>query len=322
LAMTPLAPQMTRPTPVAALPGGPDVQATIAHLAGRPGPLRALVEGGFEPGAAHRFHSLYWDSGRATLPSAYQQAVPGARALFALHGLVSAHGACPFAEGCPSPDVFRAVAGLRTFGVGDLCVHTPRLVAEADFEPALAANGAFGPWRCYAVIPPPALVDLWDAPPPVVPAGDDWRQRFAAAVTAPGQPGPPRLVGEHLPPEVSGRLGEADVWAHPPGCAPTVTVEPNRLVLDTPCPGHAHRLKYSFHGSFRADTGDVPFLVEPGFIGLIPSARRVVLTFGATPGWRVAGWGSLWALLGLLLAGGARARRWIYGQRAVSRPPA
>ena len=71
-------------------------------------------------------------------------------------------------------------------------------------------------------------------------------------------------------------------------CSPTLKVEFNRMKLSTPCPGKVHVLKFNYHPSWRASTGDEFFAVSPGYLAFIPTASEVNLEFGFRDLWQWA----------------------------------
>ena len=81
---------------------------------------------------------------------------------------------------------------------------------------------------------------------------------------------------------------QAAIWSGAADCSPSVRVDFNRITLRTPCPGKAHYLKFAYHPTWRADTGDSLFLVSPGFLGIVPSRGEVELTFGHSAWWKLS----------------------------------
>lgn len=80
-------------------------------------------------------------------------------------------------------------------------------------------------------------------------------------------------------------------------CHPETRVDFSGIYLTTDCPGVAHYLKYAFNPAFTASGGESLFIVSPGYIGIVPNAPTVKLTFGASPLWRWSGIVSVVALV-------------------------
>lgn len=77
----------------------------------------------------------------------------------------------------------------------------------------------------------------------------------------------------------------ASQWVLPAECKPELSVDINELRLRTPCPGHAHILKFAYNPGMVALSGEPLFIASPGYIGLIPTSQEVVIRFGGRPGW-------------------------------------
>jgi hypothetical protein len=112
--------------------------------------------------------------------------------------------------------------------------------------------------------------------------------------------------------ENAGQIEEfqnAALTENAPECKPQLEVDFNQMKLSTPCPGRLHYLKFAFHPTWKADSGDHLYLLSPGFIGLIPSKNVVVLRFGQSRLWQAAGWVSCGSLLLLIFLGRKRRGR-------------
>lgn len=256
-------------------------------------------------GTVRVFEMLPYFSGRATLESTYLQATIVAPEVFYLQALISKTPSCPFREyPCPHFELGRAEPKLRDLGVGELILTTSELISDAAKQTYLKEHGQFGPWRVFRLEPAADLVEVFTKPPELVTVPDwkkaffDWFTAYTGKENLLVQPEPSAGLNSE---ELTALVGDRSVWQGDAGCAPSVTVEFNRIVLHTACPGKAHLLRFAYHPSFRADNGEKLFLVSPGFIGLVPKEKNVVLTFGRSPLWRFSSGVSVFSALLLLL---------------------
>ncbi len=258
----------------------------------------------YEPAGTMRvFEMMPYFTGRATLESVYLQASVVAPEIFYLQALISLRPSCPFmGYECTAWDLLRAEPHLRLLGVSDLLLSSAPLLNQAANTPFLRKNGTFGMLSSYVLEPKPSLVSLFDHPPKLI-AEQGWQRAFYDWFATLRADTPLLLVDNRfLPHELREGLanGSRRPWVIDEKCEPTVKVDYNQIVLDTPCPGAAHLLKFSFHPAWKASTGDALFLVSPGFIGIIPSANHIILTFGGLAAWRIADAISLATLLALV----------------------
>lgn len=206
-------------------------------------------------------------AGRATLPSIFAQASRLSRSIYRWRARLHADGGCYFATGtCEQADLRGAVDAFPFWGVRDLLVVTPLMKALARHEPRLEPVATIGPWLHLRLREPVAL---------------------AAALPA-GQAPP----------------ADAAAWVADARCRPRVQAGDDRIALQTDCPGQPHLLRFGFHDSFAADSGDALTSIEPGFITVVPTRSSIVLRFGQRPSWRatatlsavawLAWWVALW----------------------------
>ena len=249
-------------------------------------------------GTPRVFEMLPWFANRATLEGLYIQASILSPAIFQIQALISKTPSCPFWDDpCPHYNLGVVRPKLELMGVSDLILISNETRALADQDPHYVAGPSFAPWYIYHLKETPTLVETFQQKPtPLAPADQkNWKRKFLEwFVKFDGTQ--PMLIRE-LPPGVS--LDSA-VWSDAKDCRPEVHADFNELTLRTPCPGKAHVLKFGYHPTWQADSGDPLFLVSPGFIGIIPSKTEVHLRFGKSVTWQVATWISILTLFGLL----------------------
>lgn len=295
-----------------------DLEKMYAHLRGDFSMPRVIYEHNQLSnlaGTERVFEMLPYFANRATMESVYLQASILAPAAFLLQAEVSKTPSCPFSQfKCAPYDLSAARERLRLLGVGELILITPELREQAQKNDFIEEDGKYGSWNLYRIKEQPALVEVFSRTP-LLSSDPEWKKLFYNWLKN-YNPSEPMIVldrGEELTAMQSLRAGDfsADsVWNAGSGCKPELKVEFNRMHLKTNCPGKAHYLKFAYHETWKTDSGDEPFLVSPGFIGLIPSREEVTLTFGVSTIWSLAAMISIAALLIVtLLASLLRGRR-------------
>jgi hypothetical protein len=247
-----------------------------------------------QTGTPYVFDMLPIWANRSATGSLYMQSTLLAGAMFRLQCEVSTEGSCPFPEmRCVPVNVVNAVKHMRLLGVGAMLVTTKGVVTQAEAEPALTQTTVAGPWHLFTLKEQPEMAAVMTQAPQAVPKAD-WKKTFWTWFENYTETSPFEVVDD-------GRLPEGGITAAQTAaagsCHPRVFATYNRIVLETDCPGKAHVLKYAFHGSWRADTGEKPFLVSPGFLGVVPKGERVELRFGLDPAWSLASWASFAGIL-------------------------
>lgn len=263
-------------------------------------------------GTMRVFEMLPYFTGRATLESVYLQASVVAPEIFYLQALISVRPSCPFmGYECKGWNLAEAEPHLRLLGVTELILSSPQLLAEAAAAPFVRKRQQFPSMATFSLVPPPPLVETFRVPPQLVDS-TNWQRRFYDWFATLTRETPLLVVqNEYLPSALATSLRNAPEklpWIGTERCEPKVRVQYNRIELETPCPGQAHLLKFSFHPAWSSSSGDPLFLVSPGFLGIIPSEKRVVLTFGGMWAWRLSDGATLITLIGVLFWS-ARTRR-------------
>jgi hypothetical protein len=247
-------------------------------------------------GSMRVFEMLPYFAQRATLESVYMQATVLAPAAFYLQALISKTPSCPFPNySCTSHNVSRIKDYLSLMGISDLILISSEVRSQADDVRFLHNDGDFGLWHLYKSDQAAPLVEVMKTPPEWAEFADfkktfyQWFLDYSAEK--------PYLV---IAPENE----KAKITAAVGGdCHPKLTVDFNRLDLETDCPGKFHVLKFAYHSTWKASTGDEIFLTSPGFIGLIPSAKKMTLTWGQHWLWILSdalSWLSFLGMIGFL----------------------
>jgi len=260
-------------------------------------------------GTERVFEMLPYFASRATLESLYMQATILSLPVYFLQSEISRHPSCPFPElKCVHPTLKRARAHLNLLGVTDLILVDKDLLKQADASPWLKKKSSFTPWIHYQNLDNPKLVEVLNQSP-AISAGQfkkefyDWflvyngTQRHLLSLNDSNIREP-----QTLPFQLEAATSDVS------NCSPTVAVDFRGLSLKTDCPGKLHLLKFAFHSTWRASTGDDLFLLSPGYIGIIPSESEVRLTWGASKAWQISGYISLVSYVLAILCLGLRAR--------------
>lgn len=291
----------------------PDLEKLASRVHGNFSMPRIIYEHDVRNNAAGTvrvFEMLPYFARRATLESVYLQATILAPMAFYLQAEVSKTPSCPFWDlDCPGFDIASAIPRLRLMGVGDLILTTDETIQQAEKTPELEKRETIGPWALFQMRQPIHLAGTFDQVPEFLNTGP----AFSEATLAPKFPsfknrfyewfkkydGSQRLVVVGVDKKLA---DEKEIWSAGTRCQPEVEVDFNQMVLETPCPGTAHFLKFAYHPTWETDTGDPLFLVSPGFIGVVPSRSTIHLRFGQSRLWQFA---SVVSILTLLLVPGS-----------------
>lgn len=268
-------------------------------------------------GTPRVFEMLPYFTGRATLESVYTQASIVSPMIFYLQAEISTQPSCPFRQyKCTGYDLLKARQKLSLLGVGELILTSPEILAQAEKADFLHKEAEFGMFHLYAMNNQPSYAEVFQKRPRLIDT-PDWRNRFYDWFREYDGSQPFLLLKERAPASIVASLAGGDhsqsnIWEGGDDCRPEVEVNFNTLTLRTPCPGRAHYLKFSFHSTWKTDTGDPTFLVSPGFIGLVPTKSTVILKFGHSLIWVVSDFISI-VVFGLVVVWKVRTllARWI-----------
>lgn len=213
---------------------------------------------------------------RATMESLYQEAAFTAPYTYYLQALISDTPSCPIrGYRCPAPDLREASKYMKLLGVSDLIIVSERVRALADAEPSLQRSLNAGPYTIYSLREKPLMAEVLTAEIAPAPLKDfkknfyEWLANYTpASQLQMVEMGNKSLEYKEMTPE------EALL------CHPQVKVDYNTIDLKTNCPGALHLLKYTYHPSWDADTGDTIHMVSPGFMAIVPSKSTVHMRFG------------------------------------------
>lgn len=87
----------------------------------------------------------------------------------------------------------------------------------------------------------------------------------------------------------------------PKSCKPELQVNQDTLDLKTNCPGHLHRIKFSYNPALVADSGERLYAIDPGFIAIMPKSDALTLRLGDPWPWVFSRWISILTLMWLVL---------------------
>jgi len=246
-------------------------------------------------GTTRVFEMLPYFAGRATLEGVYMQSTILAPMVFLLQAEISKAPSCPFwkISPCPKYNLGSAISHVKLMGGKELILTSAEILAQARDTRGLIERDTFGIFTLFELRDSVSLVETFREIPTFLHADLseiklqflEWFQKYDGKQ--------PFLVAS-----VDKRVMQTpSAWLGSPECRAGVTVDFNRIKLTTDCPGKAHYLKFNFHPSWKANTGDKTFLVSPGFLGIVPSRPDVELTFGHDPLWKASSYLSLFSLL-------------------------
>ncbi|MCC6220511.1 MAG: hypothetical protein IT291_04630 [Deltaproteobacteria bacterium] len=256
-------------------------------------------------GTTRVFEMLPYFANRSTLESVYAEANIVAPMIWYIQALVSKTPSCIFSHvKCPDYDIQKAIPKVKLFGVGELILVTDEVLAQARLNEELTEVGKHGPWHLFRLIVQPELVEVFRQIPELSREAN-WKKQFLEWFIE-HEGNSPMLIhsGTSNPGMASFlkiKMLDTTIWEESDNCAPKVEVYFNHLKLQTNCAGKAHYLKFAYHPSWKADSGDQIFMASPGFLALIPSSDEVLLTFGESTLWFWADFVSIASAL-LLLA--------------------
>jgi hypothetical protein len=279
----------------------PDLQNISEDLKGDFSQPRVIYENSQRSNSAGTmrvFEMLPYFAGRATLESVYMQATILAPETFYLQALISKSPSCPFPNyQCTSFNLQKIPDYLQLLGVSQLILVTDDVVAQADKVPFLEHQKDYGFWHLYNSKLAAPLVEVLEKPPGFLKTRDfkhefyDWFLSY--------QKGQSFLI-DAKPEEHEKILSSIHSGKD---CHPQVKVDFDVINLQTDCPNQFHILKFAYHSTFKASTGDRLYLTSPGFIGIIPSQNRVSIRWGQHWLWNLAdliSWITLIVCVGLI----------------------
>jgi hypothetical protein len=239
-------------------------------------------------GTVRVFEMLPYFANRATLESLHLQATILSPMAFYLQGRISRTPSAPFREfRCPPVNQTGILPQLQLMGVSDLIFITRGILKQARETGYYEEKKKYGPWHHFSVIEKPTLVDFPNKLPKFV-KHKDWRHLFYDWFHK--YTGNERylLLSNHKEETFRHNIQKAiDTSGQ---CSAEVTADFFGITLKTNCPNKFHVLKFAYHSSWKADSGAKLFLLSPGFIGLIPGANEVRLTFGQNIFWKISAW--------------------------------
>ena len=248
-------------------------------------------------GTERVFEMLPYFAGRATLESLYTQATILSPATYFLQAEISSQPSCPLDHvGCPKLNIEKARERLSLLAVGDLILTSKQAIEQAQASSFLERKGKAGPWEVFTTKEKPQYVEVIDKLP-VVSLNPNWKDDFYQWLIRYNGEQPLMLyVGDSS--KIDRKILEQALERIPIGglqqdCQATTKVDYQKVTFTTTCPGKLHLVKFSYHPSWKASTGDPLFLASPGMIAMIPSDTEITLRFGERFSWAIAGWISI-----------------------------
>ncbi len=258
-------------------------------------------------GTIRVFEMMPYFAGRSVLESVYMQATVVAPMAFYLQALISKTPSCPFPNyQCTNYKVSGLWPYMDLMGISQIIVITPEVQAQADHSEFLKKQGDFGNWHLYGTEAKPELVGTISQMPEFVDMKSfkkkfyDWFREYKLDS---------RFLMADLNVDEESKKLIAESLAPVGKCHPKLKVEFDQMHLSTDCPGKLHFIKFAYHPTWQASTGDKLFLTSPGFIGVIPSATEVNFKWGQHWLWTLANSISWLTLVGVLISIGFQIRK-------------
>ncbi|MEI6701251.1 MAG: hypothetical protein WCL38_05810, partial [Actinomycetota bacterium] len=223
-------------------------------------------------------------------------------------------------------NVAEGVKKLQLMGVRYYLVSAPSLVLQAEADPLLSEVAVTQPfaqptgsalrWHIYEVADSPLVVPLTHLPVVVPGLGNSssswkngstaWYDTATSASTPLASTGPPSW------PTMTNGVAP-DLRVQHPGRATHVQMSMDKVSFDVSqsALGKPMLVRISYFPNWKASGASGPFRVTPNFMVVVPTARHVTLTYGATPANWLGEAITLLALFGILGAAvlGRRQRR-------------
>jgi hypothetical protein len=254
-------------------------------------------------GTLRLFEMLPYFSTRATTESLYLQATILAPMVYDLQAEVSKTPSCPYWRNykCPHYNFSDAVPHMKLLGVQDMILITPEIRGEAEKTGAVIPTKAFGPWHLYTFKDQTKMVEVPKESFNII-SEKNWKESFFNWYRSYNGFQKYELVDKNLSATEKEHFTNPKTFTNEEGalrdCQTDIAVDFTGITLGTGCPGRPHILKFAYHPTFRADTGDKIYLVSPGFMMITPSKTRVHLEFGQSLLWR---WSGIFSALSYLL---------------------
>jgi hypothetical protein len=247
-----------------------------------------------DAGTTRIFESLPMFAKRATMESLYQEANQMSPMTYFLQARISKQPSCPIRGwDCTSMNFEGLDDVLKILGVKDLILasdEAKKAVLKNKNLKKTAGSGVFEVWSLDA---PVSLVEVVNAEPGQIPMKNYQRVFYDWLLKS--NKNPPQYLITHP----KSLMPKADYTASE--CHPSLAVDFNLLKLKTDCPGKLHLVKFAYHPTFKASTGDELFMMSPGFMGIVPSANEVEFKFGQSWLWTFSSLLSALTLLGFLI---------------------
>lgn len=220
-------------------------------------------------GTIRVFEMLPYFSGRATMESLYLQASVLAPTAFYLQAKVSKAPSCPFRQ-FPCTSYVKDKEGalnlkekLELAGVGGIILLTKEIKDAFKDSLDFTEGIKFGPWTYLELKKDPKYVEVLDKRPKFVDE-EDWKKVFYLWYDKYSGHQNLLISSKLTSDSIKQTIEEMRFEKKDKLCKPSVSVDFNRLVLKTDCPGRVHLLKFSYNPSWKASTGDEIFMLSPG----------------------------------------------------------
>ncbi len=248
-----------------------------------------------EAGTPRVWELLPYFAKRSTMESLYVEATFTAPLVQWVQGRISLHPSCP-ARGewvCPTLNFVGLEDPLKVLGVRDLILTTPEAFKQAESNSAFQLTAQSKNFHVYSIKEPMSLVELVKVEP-IQTLSKSFKRDFMDWFYSWKKDKPTLIYSQQFSSIFKEKIAPPSI-----DCKPTVEVGYNIITLNTACPGFLHLLKFSYHPSWKASTADEIAPISPGFMAIVPSNNQVILRFGQSFSWWIAGMFSF--LTGLLL---------------------
>lgn len=247
-----------------------------------------------DAGSTRIFEMIPWFTGRATMESLYLEATFTSPLTHYLQARISSRPSCPVVGWkCPPMDFIGLQDKMQVLGVRDLILVSPEAIEKAKENPQhLRETFKSGMYHVYSLIDPVSLVTTIQDNV-ILATKKEFKKRFHQWLWD-YYPGTKYLLIDE-----PGNFPKDLSYVQPAGknCSPEVRVDFNKIQLKTDCPGVLHHLKFTYHPTFKTNTGDDIYLMSPGFMGIIPTKNEVTITYGHSFLWFISAIISLFAFI-------------------------
>lgn len=234
-----------------------------------------------DAGTTRVFENLPYFANRSTMESLYQEAIHTAPLTHYLQARVSKQPSCPIRGWeCPPMDFKGLEPIMNVLGVQSVILTSSEAKSAILQEPAFQKIMSTETFEVHSLKKMVSLVETMPKAPTIA-TFVDFKREFHAWLK--------NYNGSQDFLLMDRNMAVPAATPAPVDCQASVQVGFDGFELTTACPGSWHLLKFAYHPTFKADSGDPIFMVTPGLMAVVPTKDKVIFKFGQSWQWVFAG---------------------------------